>query len=88
MAEYRIEFLKTAEKELAKLPKDIQQRVRDRINLLMINPYPPDVKKLKNGNGNGRLRTRVGNYRIIYTIENDSLVIVVIKIGHRSGIYN
>jgi mRNA interferase RelE/StbE len=47
MAEYRIEFLKTAEKELAKLPKDIQQRVRDRINLLMINPYPPDVKKLK-----------------------------------------
>ena len=86
MAEYRIEFLKTAEKELAKLPKDIQQRVRDRINLLMINPYPPNVKKLKNGNG--RLRTRVGNYRIIYTIENDSLVIVVIKIGHRSGIYN
>jgi mRNA interferase RelE/StbE len=86
MAEYRIEFLKTAEKELAKLPKDIQQRVRDRINLLMINPYPSDVKKLKNGNG--RLRTRVGNYRIIYTIENDSLVIVVIKIGHRSGIYN
>jgi len=85
MAKYQVEFLKTAEKELAKLPKEIQQRVGDRINLLSTNPYPPDVKKLKNGNG--RLRTRVGNYRIIYTIENNSLIILIIKISHRSSVY-
>lgn len=86
MPEYRIEFLKTAIKELSKLPKDIQQNIRDRIDLLTTNPYPTDVKKLKNGNG--RLRIRVGNYRIIYIIENKKLVVLVIKIGHRSNIYN
>ncbi len=86
MTEYQVEFLKTAEKELAKLPKDIQQKIGDRINLLSTNPYPPDVKKLKNGNG--KLRIRVGNYRIIYVIENDSLVILIIKIAHRSSVYN
>lgn len=86
MAKYQVEFLKTAEKELAKLPKDIQKRVGDRISSLSTNPYPPDVKKLKNGDG--KLRTRVGNYRVIYMIENDSLVILIIKISHRSSVYN
>lgn len=86
MSRYRIEFLKTAKKELLKLPKEIQQRIAAKIDALVTNPYPPDTKKLKNGGG--RLRIRVGDYRIIYRIEEGQLVILVIKIGHRRDIYN
>ncbi len=49
MEEYRIEFLRTALKQLAKLPVEIKQRIAARIEQLKTNPYPPDVKALKNG---------------------------------------
>ncbi len=86
MSRYRIEFLKTAQKELLKLPKEIQQRIATKLDALLIDPYPPDAKKLKNGNG--RFRIRVGDYRIIYRIEEEALVILIIKIGHRRNIYD
>ena len=85
MTEYKIELLKSAIKELSKLPRNVQERIRDKIDTLKINPYPSGIKKLKNGQG--RLRIRVGEYRIIYKIEKDILVILVIKIGHRRQIY-
>jgi len=80
-----IEFLPTALKELSKLPLEVQQRIADRIDELKTNPYPPGIKALKNGDG--RLRFRVGDYRVIYRIEADNLVIIVIKVGHRRNIY-
>ena len=80
-----IEFLPTALKELSKLPLEVQQRIADRIDELKTNPYPPGIKALKNGDG--RLRLRVGDYRVIYRIEADNLVIIVIKVGHRRNIY-
>lgn len=61
MEEYVIEFLRTAQKELTKLPVEIQQRIISRIEELKINPYPPDVKLLKNSDG--FLRFRVLDYR-------------------------
>jgi mRNA interferase RelE/StbE len=85
MADYSIEFLRTAGKELAKLPVEVQQRIAARIDELKTNPYPPDVKALKNGGG--RLRIRVGDYRVIYRLEVDRLVIVIVKVGHRKNIY-
>lgn len=85
MAEYRIEFLRTARKELSKLPQDIQRRISEKIEQLKFNPYSSGVKALKNGGG--RLRLRVGEYRIIYRLENDCLIIIIIKLGHRRNIY-
>ncbi|MBD0345954.1 MAG: type II toxin-antitoxin system RelE/ParE family toxin [Coleofasciculus sp. Co-bin14] len=82
---YSIEFLRTALKELSKLPKDVQQRIADKIEQLKTNPYPPGVKALTNGNG--RLRVRVADYRVVYRIEEDKLVILIIKVGHRRNIY-
>lgn len=86
MAVYRVEFLKSAAKELSKLQKDIQVKIRDRIDALTLNPYPNDVKKLKNGNG--RLRIRVNHYRVIYIIESNKLVVLIVKVGHRGDVYN
>jgi mRNA interferase RelE/StbE len=57
-----------------------------KLDALLSDPYPPDAKKLKNGNG--RFRIRIGNYRIIYRIEEEQLVILIIKIGHRRNIYD
>lgn len=85
MSRYRIEFLKTAKKELAKLPKQVQKRISAKIDALLLDPYPPDSKKLKNGDG--RFRIRVGDYRIIYRLEDEKLVILVIKIDHRRDVY-
>ena len=82
---YRIEFLHTARKELSKLPKDIQQRIAVKIEELKLNPYPPGVKTLKNGDW--RLRFRVGDYRVIYKIEEDKLIVLIVKVGHRRNIY-
>jgi mRNA interferase RelE/StbE len=82
---YSVEFLRTALKELSKLPKDVQQRIATKIDELKTNPYLPGVKALTNGDG--RLRLRVGDYRIIYRIEEDKLVIVIIKVGHRRNVY-
>ncbi|MDJ0579896.1 type II toxin-antitoxin system RelE/ParE family toxin [Crocosphaera sp.] len=85
MTEYKIEFLKSAKKELEKLPRNIQERISNKLEKLKIDPYSPDVKQLKNGEG--RLIIRIGDYRIIYRVENNILVILVIKIGHRSKVY-
>ncbi len=82
---YSVEFLRTALKELSKLPKDVQQRIATKIDELKTNPHPPGVIALINGDG--RLRLRVGDYRIIYRIEEDKLVIVIIKVGHRRNVY-
>jgi mRNA interferase RelE/StbE len=78
---YSIEFLRTARKELSKLPKDIQQRIAVKIEELKT----PGVKVLKNGDG--RLRFRVGDYRVIYNLEEDKLIILIVKVGHRRNIY-
>lgn len=64
MTSYRIEFLPSAQKEFAKLPRSIQQRIALKLELLRENPYLAGVKQLKNGEG--RLRLRVGDYRVIY----------------------
>ncbi|MBX3278985.1 MAG: type II toxin-antitoxin system RelE/ParE family toxin [Acidobacteria bacterium] len=81
----RIEVLRSAVKELRSLPKDAQIRIGRAIDSLASNPRPPRVKALQSDGK--RLRIRIGDYRVIYQVEDDRLVVLIVKIGHRREIY-
>jgi len=67
------------------LPQDVRQRIDARIQSLADNPRPPGVEKL---GGEERLyRVRVGDYRVVYSIEDDVLLVLVVRIGHRGEVY-
>jgi mRNA interferase RelE/StbE len=82
---YDVQLSNRAEKSLEKLPDPAFERVTEAIENLATNPRPPGCKKLK-----GRLgyRIRVGDYRVVYDIADDILVVLVIDIGHRREIYD
>lgn len=82
---YRIEFKKSAAKVLKKLPKQDRRRIRDKIDNFAENLPDPITTKMKGDNPFHRVR--VGDYRIIYEIQEDTLVILVLKIGHRKEVY-
>ena len=82
---YTIEFAPRAAKELRDLERPDQVRVAAKIDSLAQNPRPHGVEKLS---GEEDLyRVRVGNYRIIYKIQDARLVVLVVKIGHRRDVY-
>ena len=62
----------------------MRPRIEGAIALLAIDPRPPAARALQ---GRPGLRVRVGDYRIIYTIEDDVLLVVVVTLGHRSDVY-
>ena len=84
MANYKIYFRQSAAKELGKLPNPEIQKVIQRIESLAIDPRPIGCEKLT---GQEFYRVRQGNYRIIYSIQDDELTVWVVKIGHRKDIY-
>ncbi len=84
MAEYRILFKKSVEKDFSDIPKRDVKRILNRIKNLEENPRPPGCEKLT---GQERYRLRQGRYRIVYSIQDDELTIWVVKVGHRRDIY-
>lgn len=84
MATYSIEFRKSVEKELRAVPKKDQIRILRRISELADEPRPAGCKKLS---GQERYRLRQGDYRILYEIEDDRLIITVVKVGDRREVY-
>lgn len=82
---YRIEVKKSAAKALKKIPKADRKRIVDKIDNLAISPPNPDTTKMKGSNPFHKVR--VGDYRIIYEIQDDVLLILIVKIGHRKDIY-
>jgi mRNA interferase RelE/StbE len=85
MKVYQILISKFAQKQLDKLPENIADRLIEAVYTLSQNPLPMGHKKLK---GRGGYRIRVGDYRIIYEILDNELLISVVAIGHRKDIYN
>lgn len=82
---YRVEFAKQAIKQLNALPMREKQQLESKIDALAAEPRPAGVKKLQ---GQENLyRIRAGNYRVVYSIQDQKLLVVVVKVGHRREIY-
>jgi mRNA interferase RelE/StbE len=82
---YEVRLKRTAERLLRKLPREVQVRVARRLDALAHDPRPSGCEKLS-GIQN-LFRIRVGDYRIVYEIADDVLVVLVITIGHRGDVY-
>ena len=85
MSEFKIVITKTAQKQLDKLPDIVVETLSAVILSLADDPRPPGCKKLKGRDG---WRIRQGNYRIIYDIFDEILVVEIVAVGHRKDIYN
>ncbi len=83
---YLAEFLRSAVRELESLPKSRQRQVAGHIDALSQNPYEAaGVSKLE---GEEKLyRKRVGDYRILFEIDDQRKVVTIVKIGHRGDVY-
>ena len=84
MSRFSIELKSSARKSLEKLEVKDRLRVYAAIELLSENPRPPLSVRIK---GSEFLRVRVGDYRILYSINTGRLIILIIDIGHRREIY-
>jgi len=82
---YRVELTSRAHRELAALPRDAQERIDARILLLAEEHRPPGSKKLEGEEG--LYRIRVGDYRVVYRIDDKVLVVLVVRIGRRGEVY-
>jgi mRNA interferase RelE/StbE len=82
---YRIELAPAAARQLRKLDLSARRRVQAAIELLTDNPRPSGATRLVGGEGEWRVRT--GNYRVIYEIHDEVLLVLVVAVGHRREIY-
>lgn len=83
---YKVQFSKHYLKDLEKIPKKDREQIRQTISSLSVNPRHDGCKKLK-GTSEPLYRIRCGDYRVIYTIQDKVLVVLVIEVGHRKEIY-
>jgi mRNA interferase RelE/StbE len=81
---YTISILRRAQKELAQLPSGAYERVRDAIRALAQDPRPLGCLKLTGREG---WRIRVGDYRVIYELDDKQRVVIILHVGHRRDVY-
>lgn len=81
---YQVSILRRAQKELATLSGSTFERVRDALLALAEEPRPGGCKKLKGREG---WRIRVGDYRVLYEIDDARQTVLIVHIGHRRDIY-
>ena len=82
---YRVEVAEAAVRSLRKRDPTARRRVQAAIELLAEQPRPSGARKLVGGDG--LMRVRTGDYRIVYEIHDDVLVVLVVAVGHRREIY-
>lgn len=84
MANYKIVLKKSAAREIERIPQADRVRIVAKISDLATTPRPDGCKKLS---GQEKYRIRQGNYRILYQIQDQLLVITVVQVGHRKDVY-
>ena len=84
MESFRIVIKKSAAKEIERIEKKDRIRIIEKIRSLASDPHPLGSRKLS---GQEKYRIRQGNYRILYQVLDDELIINVVKVGHRRDIY-
>jgi mRNA interferase RelE/StbE len=82
---YAIEFRPAARRDLKNLPADAQKRISKKIDSLAANPRPTGMEKLSGREDS--YRVRVGDYRILYEIHDQVLLVVIVKVRHRRESY-
>lgn len=85
MGSYRIEWKRSALKELKRLPREALTRILRSVEDLAANPFPAGVKKLVGSEHT--YRVRVGDYRVLYDVLGQRLVVEIIRVGHRRDVY-
>ena len=85
MASYRIEWKNSAKKELRKLDRTVIPKIVAAVESLATTPHPEGHKKLQGSEHTYRIR--IGDYRVVYSIEDQVLLIEIVKVGHRKNIY-
>lgn len=83
---YKITFKKEAAQSLNKIPRNAARLIREKLEAIAANPYAdhPSSKKLQGRDG---YRLRVGDWRVIYEIQNDKLLILVLRVAPRGEVY-
>jgi mRNA interferase RelE/StbE len=82
---FKIQYARSAEKELERLPRAAVVRIREAVDDLAEDQHPPGSKKIK---GEDRMfRIRVGDYRVLYEVYEKEIVVLVIRIRHRKDAY-
>jgi len=84
MARYNLQFKESVRKDFRQIPKKDVLRILAKIEALADNPMPLQAEKLS---GDDKYRIRQGNYRILYRIEDEILMVTVVKVGHRRDVY-
>jgi len=85
MTRYSVEITRTAERQLKKLSQDERQRVARTVAMRAIDPRPRGSRKL--AGYDDVFRVRMGQYRVIYSIDDGRLTVLVLKLGHRKDVY-
>ena len=83
---YTVTLAPSAARQLRKFDPDVRRRIQAAIELLTAEPRPPAATRLVGGSGEWRVRT--GDYRIVYEINDNELVILVLRMGHRREVYD
>jgi mRNA interferase RelE/StbE len=82
---YTVQLSESAARALRELPTRQQLRISQKIDALADNPYPPGARKLKGQELSYRIR--VGDYRVVYEVHEEAILVFVLRIGHRKDVY-
>lgn len=84
---YKLQFNKRYLKDLIKIPTKFQKHIKEAVVQLAENPRPDGFKKLHDSGSDVLYRIRCGDYRIVYTVKDSILLVIIIEVGHRREIY-